>query len=201
MDGGHGRFEGDDRAGAVQWRDLGSRFRWVLLTITLNDCVMQMGPITRRMDEAGCVLPIREFVRVVENPSPEYAFEVSIGYPFIDYAPIRNFFGFGPGKFGIAVKLFSFLPDPQQPDPRAGRVRRRSARAEGLRLLRCGSRLRRRRRAEARQPRIDRSPTAARRDGHEHARAALPRPPEADGRGVANLEAVAGRIGTGRRDA
>lgn len=108
MDGAHGRFEGDDRTGAVQWRDLGSRFRWVLLTIKLNDFVVRMGPITRRMDEAVCVIPLREFVRVVDNPSPEYVFEVSIGYPFIDYAPIPNFFGFGPGKFGIAVKLFSF---------------------------------------------------------------------------------------------
>jgi len=108
MDGKHGRFEDDDRAGAIQWRDLGSRFRWVLLTIKLNDFVVQMGPITRRMNEAVCVIPLREFMRVVENPSPEYAFEVSIGYPFIDYAPIPNFFGFGPGKFGVAVKLFSF---------------------------------------------------------------------------------------------
>ncbi len=64
--------------------------------------------MTRRMDEAVCVIPLREFVRVIENPSPQHLLEVSIGYPFIDYAPIPNFFGFGPGKFGIAVKTFSF---------------------------------------------------------------------------------------------
>ena len=34
---------------------------------------------------------------------------MAIGYPFIDYAPIPNFFGFGPGKFDWAVKTFSFL--------------------------------------------------------------------------------------------
>jgi hypothetical protein len=31
------------------------------------------------------------------------------GYPFIDFAPIPNFFGFGPGKFDWAIKTFSFL--------------------------------------------------------------------------------------------
>ncbi len=108
MDGRHGRFESDDRAGAIRWQELGRTFRWVLLTIKLHDFVVHVGPMTRRMDEAVCVIPLPEFVRVVENPSPEVAFEVSIGYPFIDYAPIPNFFGFGPGKFGIAVKLFSF---------------------------------------------------------------------------------------------
>ena len=106
--GEHGRFEGDDRAGAMHWRDLGTRFRWVLLTIRLNDFLLQIGPVTRRMDEAVCVIPLPEFMRVVENPSPQYVLEVSIGYPFIDYAPIPNFFAFGPGKFGVAVKLFSF---------------------------------------------------------------------------------------------
>lgn len=108
-DGEYGQFGDDDRIGAMHWQDIGPRFRWVLLTITLNDFGMQLGPVSRRMDEAVCVTPRAEFVRVVDNPSPGYALEVSIGYPFIDYAPIPNFFGFGPGKFGAAVKLFSFL--------------------------------------------------------------------------------------------
>ncbi|MCX6543985.1 MAG: hypothetical protein NTV05_06170 [Acidobacteria bacterium] len=106
--GQYGRFADDDRAGAVDWRDIGPRFRWVLLTIKLHDFALNLGPITRSMEEAVCVTPLPEFVRVVEYPTPEYALEVSIGYPFIDYAPIPNFFGFGPGKFGVAVKLFSF---------------------------------------------------------------------------------------------
>ena len=108
-DGEYRQFDDDERAGAMDWRDLGPRFRWVLLTIKLSDFGMQLGPVVRRMDEAVCVTPRREFMRVVEHPSPEYALEVSIGYPFIDYAPIPNHFGFGPGKFGIAVKLFSFF--------------------------------------------------------------------------------------------
>jgi len=106
--GGYGKFPVDQRTGAMHWQDIGTRFRWVLLTIVLNDFAVNMGPISSRMAEAVCVLPMPEFMRVVDNPSPGYALEVSIGYPFIDYAPIPNFFGFGPGKFGVAVKLFSF---------------------------------------------------------------------------------------------
>jgi hypothetical protein len=107
-DGEHGKFPNDRRAGAMHWQDVGPRFRWVLLTIILNDFVLDLGPVTSRMAEAVCVVAMPEFVHVARNPSPEYALEVSIGYPFIDHAPIPNFFGFGPGKFGIAVKLYSF---------------------------------------------------------------------------------------------
>ncbi len=106
--GEHGKFPADQRVGAMHWEEVGTRFRWVLLTIRLHDFVLSMGPVTSRMAEAVCVLAMPEFVRVAESPSPECALEVSIGYPFIDYAPIPNFFGFGPGKFGVAVKLYSF---------------------------------------------------------------------------------------------
>jgi hypothetical protein len=70
---------------------------------------MDFGPIRKRLREAACVAVHPSFVHIQENPSPEYAFEVSIGYPFVAHAPIPNYFGFGPGKFGVAVKLFSFL--------------------------------------------------------------------------------------------
>jgi hypothetical protein len=50
-----------------------------------------------------------DFIHVVENPRPGYKLEVAIGYPFIDWAPIPNYFGFGPGKFNWAVKTFMFL--------------------------------------------------------------------------------------------
>ena len=97
------------QAGAMDWRDLGSKYRWVMLTVLIHDFSLKMGPIKQYLNEAACVLPLPEFIHVVENPSPEYILEVSVGYPFIDYAPVPNFFGYGPGKFGCAVKLFSFF--------------------------------------------------------------------------------------------
>jgi hypothetical protein len=107
--GEYGRFEGDLRKGCVDWRELGKQYAWVLLTVQIHDFVMNFGPFTKRLKEAACVSPAPNFVRVEANPSDEYAFEVSVGYPFVGFAPIPNFFGFGPGKFGTAVKLYSFF--------------------------------------------------------------------------------------------
>jgi hypothetical protein len=107
--GDYGRFTGDLRKGCVDWRELGKQYAWVLLTVQIHDFVMKFGPVTKRLREAACVSPAPDFVHIEENPSEGYKLEVSVGYPFIEYAPIPNFFGFGPGKFGIAVKLFSFF--------------------------------------------------------------------------------------------
>ena len=109
MDGRQGKFPESESVGAMDWRDIGSRYRWVLLTIRLNDFAVSMGPVTKRLEEAVCVTPRSEFLHIIENPTAEYALQVSIGYPFIEYAPIPNLLGFGPGKFGIAIKLFSFF--------------------------------------------------------------------------------------------
>ena len=107
--GGVERFPETNRQGPVDWRDLGSKYEWVLLTVHIHDFVMKMGPIEKRIPESAYVVPHPDFVHVIENPSPEYALEVSIGYPFVDVAPHSNIFGFGPGKFGAGVKLFSFF--------------------------------------------------------------------------------------------
>lgn len=109
MDGDYGQFPSSHQGGAMDWRELGIKYRWVLLTVLINDFSLKLGPLKHYLNEAACTLPLPEFVHVVENPTPEYSLEVSVGYPFIDYAPIPNFFGYGPGKFGTAVKLFSFF--------------------------------------------------------------------------------------------
>ena len=104
-----GRFPPESRTGCMDWRSLGKRYEWVLLTIYIPDFVMKFGPFRKRFREALCAAAHADFVHVVENPSKEYSLEVSIGYPLLRYAPIPNSFGFGPGKFGTAVKLFSFF--------------------------------------------------------------------------------------------
>ena len=107
--GEYGQFSGDLRKTCVDWRDLGKDYAWVLLTVQIYDFVMNFGPFTKRLREAACVAPAPSFVHIEKDPSEEYKFEVSVGYPFVGFAPIPNFFGFGPGKFGTAVKLYSFL--------------------------------------------------------------------------------------------
>ena len=70
---------------------------------------MYFGPIKKVLKEAVAVVQHPDFVHVVPNPKPGYKLEVAIGYPFINFAPVPNFFGFGPGKFDWAIKTFSFL--------------------------------------------------------------------------------------------
>jgi len=108
-DGQCGRYA-DDKLNAVQdWNLIGPVYRWSLFTCYLHDFVMMLGPYKKVFKEAVAVVQHPDFIHIVENPRPGYKLEVAIGYPFIDFAPIPNFFGFGPGKFDWAVKTFSFL--------------------------------------------------------------------------------------------
>ncbi len=112
--GAYGTFEGVGRNGAIDWNDLPSRFRWVLLRVDIHDFVMEMGPFKKKLKEAACVVAHPAFTRTIIDPEPGYELEVTVGYPFAKFAPIPNIFGFGPGKFDTAVKTYSFLLTPTQ---------------------------------------------------------------------------------------
>lgn len=107
--GEYAKFEGESRAGCIDWRKLGTEYDWVLYTVQIHDFVMNFGPVVKRFREAACVAAHADFVHIVERPAKGYELEVAIGYPFVEFAPIPNVFGFGPGKFGLACKLYSFL--------------------------------------------------------------------------------------------
>jgi hypothetical protein len=98
----------------MSWHDIGSKYAWVLLLVHIHDFVLEMGPLKMRVREAAYVTPNPGFIHIAEHPSPEYVLEISIGYPFVDVPPHPNLFGFGPGKFGAAVKLFSFFLTTKQ---------------------------------------------------------------------------------------
>jgi hypothetical protein len=108
-DGTLGRYPDHERATVQDWTLIGTRYRWSLFTVFLHDFVVKFGPLTKQFQEAATLVQHPDFIHIVERPAPGYKLEVAIGYPFIDYAPIPNYFGFGPGKFDWAVKLFSFL--------------------------------------------------------------------------------------------
>jgi hypothetical protein len=108
-DGRYGRYPDDQLTQIQDWGLMGTRYRWSLFTCYLHDFVVMLGPYKKGLSEAVAVVQHPDFIHVVENPKPGYKLEVAIGYPFIDYAPIPNFFGFGPGKFNWAVKTYSFL--------------------------------------------------------------------------------------------
>ena len=106
--GEYGKNPPTSKGGCIDWRELGAKYDWALITIRLYDFVITMGPWLKQLDEAVAVVLHKDFIHVIENPAPGYKLEIAIGYPFIAFAPIPNFFGFGPGKFDWAVKLFSF---------------------------------------------------------------------------------------------
>lgn len=104
-----GKYAADQKESPQPWTSIGTKFRWSLFTVFLHDFVLRMGPITKHMSEAATLVQHPDFIHVVPNPRKGYKLEVAFGYPFIDFAPVPNHFGFGPGKFDWAVKLFSFL--------------------------------------------------------------------------------------------
>jgi hypothetical protein len=108
-DGKYGRYAEDELTKVQDWNDIGPKLRWSLFTCYLHDFVIMIGPVKKVLKEAVAVVQHPDFIHIVQNPKPGYKLEVAVGYPFIDYAPIPNYFGFGPGKFAWAVKTFSFL--------------------------------------------------------------------------------------------
>jgi hypothetical protein len=106
--GEYRQFPESERRDCVDWRRLGKDYQWVLYTVQIHDFVMNFGPIVKRFQEAACVAAHADFVHVVERPEKGCALEVAVGYPFVEVTPIPNVFGFGPGKFGLACKLYSF---------------------------------------------------------------------------------------------
>jgi hypothetical protein len=108
-DGAYGRYADDQLTSVQDWNVIGPKYRWSLFTGYLHDFVVRLGPFKKIFKEAVAVVQHPDFIHIVEDPKPGYKLEVAIGYPFIDYAPIPGYFGFGPGKFNWAVKTYSFL--------------------------------------------------------------------------------------------
>jgi hypothetical protein len=108
-EGKYGRYPDDELTSVQDWNVIGPRYRWSLFNGYLHDFVIRLGPLKKVLKEVVAIVQHPDFIHIVENPKPGYKLEVAIGYPFIDYAPVPNFFGFGPGKFNWAVKTYSFL--------------------------------------------------------------------------------------------
>jgi hypothetical protein len=107
-DGKYAVFAPGDATGPVDWRELNSAYQWVMLTIDLHDFVVGAGPIRKQIRQAVCVVQHPAFCSEDENPGSAARYRVSVGYPFVPYAPLKNIFGFGPGKFGAAIKSYNF---------------------------------------------------------------------------------------------
>jgi hypothetical protein len=93
---------------ALDWRQLGTEAAWAAISIELHDFHLQFGRLGFPVRQQVYVVQHPRFVREVACPSPTVLHRITLGYPFVPFAPLRNRFGYGPGKFGAALKLFSF---------------------------------------------------------------------------------------------
>jgi len=110
--GQYGRFPESARAGGGDFRELGGKYDWVLLTITPHDLAMDLGLFRLRIFVVPYLVISPGYVHVVEKPSPGYALEVTVGYSYIDAPPIAlkpPWVGYGPGRFVSATKVYQFL--------------------------------------------------------------------------------------------
>lgn len=98
----------DLRTSVPDWRELGSDPLGAILSIELHDFELRAGPLILRPRQIVYVVQHSSFMSEHDRPAVDVRSRVKIGYPFVPFAPLRNPFGFGPGKFGAAIKQFTF---------------------------------------------------------------------------------------------
>jgi hypothetical protein len=110
--GEYGRFPESAREGGGDFRELGGKYDWVLLTITPNDLAMDLALFRLRILVVPYLVIQPGLIHVVENPFPGYALEITVGYSCVDSPPIVLkpwWVGYGPGRFVSATKVYQFL--------------------------------------------------------------------------------------------
>jgi hypothetical protein len=104
-----GTFTDQDSNSPVDWREIGQQYQWVMFRLDLRDFIIECGPFSKQIKQAVLVTAQPELCTASDESESGERCHVSIGYSFVPFAPIKNFFGFGPGKFGAAIKTFRFL--------------------------------------------------------------------------------------------
>ncbi|MDB5692665.1 MAG: hypothetical protein JWO81_1728 [Alphaproteobacteria bacterium] len=90
------------------WRRLGTNSAWAAISLELHDFRLKFGRRGFRVRQIVYVVQDPRFVRETARPDRDVLHRITLGYPFVPFAPLRNLFGYGPGKFGAALKQFSF---------------------------------------------------------------------------------------------
>ncbi|MBI2821222.1 MAG: hypothetical protein HYX74_03260, partial [Acidobacteria bacterium] len=111
---GSGRYGTFADAG-VDLSQLGSRLEWALLQVEIFDFVRSFPPLrrfartlSRLIREAAYIVVHPEYLDGNFSPAPGAIAECGLGYSFVPCTVHPNFFGFGPGRFGTALKLLRF---------------------------------------------------------------------------------------------
>ena len=99
----------------VNFNEVGPMYEWLLLQVDINDFVRSFPPLRpfarflhRFIREAAFIVSHSDYqTRVLAGESDSVA-ECRFGYAFVPALVEANHFGFGPGRFGIAIKQFDF---------------------------------------------------------------------------------------------
>lgn len=100
---------------ALHLGEVGPAYECLVLRVEIHDFLRCFPPLKRFADRLSS--KIREAAYIVIEPgymhgtfplSSDVAVETDLGYSFIPLAVHPSFFGYGPGRFGTAIKLFRF---------------------------------------------------------------------------------------------
>lgn len=107
------------RSSPPTWVDLaevGSRYDWILLQVDIYDFVRGLPgfhkyakTLSRFFKEAAYVALSSDYSYSVTALPEGAVAECCFGYSFLPCLVEPNFFGFGPGRFGAAIKQFRFI--------------------------------------------------------------------------------------------
>ncbi len=113
--GEYGRFPVPSDTQSVDLGQVGSLYEWIMLQVDIYDFVRSFPPLRRYVKllagiirEAAYLVTNEDFMHNLHPGIRSKPVETDLGYAFVPATVHPNFFGFGPGRFGAAVKLFRF---------------------------------------------------------------------------------------------
>jgi hypothetical protein len=118
--GAIGRFSEDDESIIVDLREIGPKYEWILLKVTIFDFrfLLTLGGMSLfgasppqlafPLSEASYLVMTSDFITNDENPGPGVAGRYGFGYAFIKN-PYEGMIRYGPGEFDAAIELIDFI--------------------------------------------------------------------------------------------
>ncbi len=109
------RFAAGSGSSDIDLSEVGKRLEWILLQVDLFDFARcfrppkpMIKPLSRIIKEAAYLVADEDLLQNNLPASAGSLIERGLGYSFVPATVHPNFFGFGPGRFGAALKLFQF---------------------------------------------------------------------------------------------
>ncbi|MGH9363307.1 MAG: hypothetical protein ACRD2T_15460, partial [Thermoanaerobaculia bacterium] len=112
-----GAFPPEQQFAVVDLREIGPKFEWIVLRVSIFDFTFQVQPFGTQtpslvvpLDQASYLVVSRDFITDRTALGSGAAGRYGFGYAFIKN-PTPTLFAFGPGEFDAAVELIDFAVD------------------------------------------------------------------------------------------